>query len=108
MPQDVKLNDEQNAAVEKGKRIGFLISALNLPDEEKEQVIKLLPEMTTAQLDVFLTALEKNFLEQSGRQADVNLREGLEKTADEYQSDMLSAQKKANDALSALEKQIAK
>jgi hypothetical protein len=108
MPQDVKLNDEQKAAVEKGKRIGFLIAALNLPDEEKEQIIRLLPEMSAAQLDVFLAALEKNFLEQSGRQADVHLREGLEKTADEYQSDMLGAQKKANDALSALEKQIAK
>ena len=107
MPQDIKLNDEQNSAVEKGKRIGFLIAALNLPDEEKEQMIKLLPEMTAVQLDVFVTALEKNFLEQSGRQADINLREGLEEAAGDYRDAMIGAQKKANDALAQIEKKIA-
>ncbi|MCX6781924.1 MAG: hypothetical protein NTW66_02295 [Candidatus Magasanikbacteria bacterium] len=106
MTQEIKLNEDQQAAVENGKKIGFLIAALNLPIEEKEQMLKLLPDMTLEQLNVLSAALEKNFLAQAGKQADIALRQGLEGAKEEYRGDMLSAQSKAAADLAELEKKI--
>lgn len=107
MTQDIKLNADQQAAVENGKKIGFLIAALDLPDEEKEQMLKLLPEMTLEQLNVLAAALEKNYLSQAGKQADIALKQGLESVAEQYSDDMTAAQKKAAADLAELEKKIA-
>ncbi len=106
MVQEIKLNNDQKAAVEKGKRIGFLIAALNLPDEEKEQILKLLPEMSTSQLGVLLSAMETNYLAHSGRQADNALQQGLTDVAEKYSADMADIQKKALNDLEDLDKRV--
>lgn len=106
MPEDIKLTDAQNEAVEKGKQIGFYIAGLDLPDEEKEKMLSMLSEMNPEQLDIMLGALEKNYLAQAGKQADDALKQGLEKVAEDYSDDMRAAQEKANKDLDALASSI--
>jgi hypothetical protein len=108
MTQDLKLTTEESAAVEKGKRIGFLIASLDLPEAEKEQMLQLITAMNPAQLDVLSEALENNFLAQSATQAEENLAEGVREVAEEYAENMQTAQDKANDALSKIEAQLEK
>lgn len=104
MSDEVKLSDEQKEAVEKGKRIGFLIAALDLPDEEKETMLTLLREMDQAQLDTMLSALERNYLIQSDKLADAELQTGLKKVEREYEAKIAAAQNKATEELTSLEK----
>jgi hypothetical protein len=103
MAQDeIKLTDEQKLAVAKGQRIGFYIAGLDLPNEEKEQMLGLLAEMNLEQLDVMLDALEKNYLSQTGQEADNALTQGLETAVKNFSDGMSLAQQKANRDLDAL------
>ena len=102
MSENIKLTDAQREAVEKGKQVGFYIAGLDLPDEEKEKMLSVLSEMNQEQLDIMLGALEKNYLSQTGRQADDALKQGLGKAAEDYGDEMRVAQQKANEDLDAL------
>ena len=106
MPDEINLTDEQKQAVEKGKRLGFLVAALDISDEEREQLLALMSEMNEEQLAAMVKALEENYLAHAGAEADAELKRGLENVALDYANKMRAAQKTADDKLNELAKEL--
>lgn len=106
MPDEINLTNEQQSAIETGKRLGFLVAALDIPDEEREQLITLMSEMNQEQLAAMAKALEENYLAHAGAEADAELKKGLETVAMDYAGKMRAAQNTADNKLNELAKEL--
>jgi predicted HAD superfamily phosphohydrolase len=66
--------DLEKEAKQLGERLGLLLLSASLPDEVKEAIIVMIPEMTPEQIDSLIHMLEQNI----AGTAEIEAREFLE------------------------------
>lgn len=93
-------------ATEKGQRLGLLISSLDIPQEQKEAMLTLLPEMNEGQIDKFIAALEENYLKQATAGADKELEAGLKVAQEEYEEKMNAAKAEADKRMKEIQDKL--
>lgn len=74
-----------NVAKETGKKLGFLISSLEISEEERGALFGLLPQMTEQQLTELTNVLEANYLRAASKKPDDQLAEALQSAGEKYQ-----------------------
>jgi len=91
-----------------GKRLGFLIAASKMSDDEKQALLTLLPQMTGAQLLELTNVLENKFAEVISAGDDAKLVEDLEQVKADYADKQEKINQQALDAMVDLEKKLDK
>lgn len=66
--------DPEKQAKKLGERLGFLLASSTLPDEVKEAIIVMLPELEPEQIDALMHMLEQNI----AGSAEVEAKEFIE------------------------------
>ncbi|MDA2922891.1 hypothetical protein MYX07_06540 [Patescibacteria group bacterium AH-259-L07] len=86
MAKKIELTSEEikEAVKSQGKKLGFLIAALNISDIEKEAWLTLLPNMSLEQIERLGNILESKYTDQQTKGIDEELRSDLEKIKTEY------------------------
>ncbi len=74
-----------NSAEERGKRLGFLIAALDVSVKQREALLNLLPEMTETQLNDFTDVLETSYLQAATKKPDEEFVAELKNIEEKYQ-----------------------
>lgn len=93
-------------AQKKGEKLGLLIASLNLPDEARESLITVLPEMSAEQIDRLISILEAAYLNQKTGNLDQDLSKKLAAIETGFEKDMQKADKDAIKELDQLEKDL--
>lgn len=83
--RDNKSGVDLGAAKEMGKKLGFLIAALEISEEERGALFSLLPQMTEAQLTELTNVLEANYLHAASKNPDEQLAGALNNAKEKYQ-----------------------
>lgn len=93
-PKKTRTVPNENAALAQtlGTRLGFLLAAAPLPDDEKQAWCSLLPDMTVGQLLRFADLLETRFLDAATADVDAT----WERTLNDFAA--ARAQRQANTA----------
>ncbi len=82
--KQLNADDLKEVAKAQGEKLAFLIAALNVPEDQKQGWLALLPSMSPEQLDEFMNILESQYLDQQTKDADVKLKEDLEKLNQDF------------------------
>jgi len=97
----------EQEAMEKGRRLGFLIASLDISEKERQAFFDLLPEMNAEQLDKLSVALEKNYLNQATRAEDEKFAAGVLAAQGEYEGSVKEAAKTAEEKIKEIEERLA-
>ncbi|MFA5061979.1 MAG: hypothetical protein WC526_02450 [Patescibacteria group bacterium] len=100
------LDQIKEEAQKKGEKLGFLIASLNLPNEARESLLTVLPEMSEEQIDRLMVILEAAYLNQKTGNLDQDLSAKLTTIEAGFNKDMQKADKDALKELSQLEKDL--
>lgn len=100
------LDQIKEEAQKKGEKLGFLIASLNLPNEARESLLTVLPEMSVEQIDRLVSILEAAYLNQKTGNLDQDLSAKLAAAQTGFDKDMQKADKDALKELSQLEKDL--
>ena len=92
----------QEQAEEKGRRLGFLIAALNIEDDAKEAMINLLTKMTQEQINKLTQTLEADFLHAVTNKSDEELVKALLKNDAKFEEKIQKINETTEDALDNL------
>lgn len=94
--------DIKNILRAKGQKLGLLLAGSNLPDDVKEAIATVLPELSLAQIDALLQTLETQYLLQKSGAAEAQAT--FEKKLIDVLTTADTAQEKlANDTLAKLD-----
>lgn len=74
-----------SSAEERGKRLGFLIAALEMSAEQREAMFSLLPEMTESQLEELTDVLEASYLQAATKNVDEQFVGKLKNIEEKYE-----------------------
>lgn len=77
------INSEQTAA-ELGRKLGALLAALEVSDEAREAMLKILPELTLEQLSELVVFLETSAVHAETMDLDQELRQEIERIKMDY------------------------
>lgn len=88
-----------------GQRLALLLVAADLPDDVKEAVASLVPEMNLAQMDKLAGILERSVADGSRAELDA-FRVSLEKIKRTFDAQEQTAKQKAEEGLEAIKNQI--
>jgi hypothetical protein len=103
--QDIKIDDElQSLAIQKGKKLGLLISELKIDDETRQAFLDLLPSLTLEQIEKLIDTLEVKYLDAATRSEDKKFEEELIKIKEEYTKKQEEIDKETIKQLEELEK----
>ncbi|MFA6171732.1 MAG: hypothetical protein WCW77_04275 [Patescibacteria group bacterium] len=89
-------------AEELGKKIGFLIAALNIPDEAKDAFMEIIADFSLAQLERLAGILETRLINDETGQIEDELRKELEKIRSDYFKEEKALNQETADKLKAL------
>jgi catalase len=78
-------NQSKSMSEERGKRLGFLIAALEMSAEQREALFSLLPEMTEAQLEELTDVLEASYLQAATKDVDEKFVGELKNIEENYE-----------------------
>mgnify|MGYP006449325389 FL=1 len=86
MANNKQLNAEDLKEVAKaqGEKLAFFITSLNVPEEQKQGWLALLPSMSPEQLDRFMNVLEAQYLDQQTKDVDDKFKKDLEKVQTDF------------------------
>ncbi len=101
--EELSTQDLLTAARGHGKKLAFLIAAMNLKDEEKEAMINLLPAMSLEQLERLEATLEMQYLESKTAHLNAEAGETLELIQQQYEAEMAKLEKDTADALNNIQ-----
>lgn len=105
--QDIKIDDELQAlAIQKGKKLGLLISELKIDDETRQAFLDLLPSLTLEQIEELTDALELKYLDAATRSEDKKFEEQLIQIKEEYTKKQEEIDKETIKQLEELEKAL--
>ena len=96
-------DDLEKQAKQLGERIGFLLATSTLPDDAKEALLVLLPDMTPEQTDSMIKMLEKNIAGAAEIEAQEFI-ENLKKIDEQHEQKRKAAEEKAMSELEEIEK----
>ena len=89
-----------------GKKLGFLIAALNVPHDVKSAWLDLLPQMSLPQIERLFNILESKYLDQQTKDADQKLKQELDKIKVECEKLEADLNQSTVQKIKALAKQI--
>lgn len=88
-----------------GQQLGALIAMADIPEEQKEAWMALLPEMSFEQIERLHTALEKRVSVQAGEEFGPLLQQ-MQKIKQEYEAKVAAIQGEAVSALDDLDNEL--
>ena len=95
--------DLETQAKQLGERLGFLLASSSLPEDVKEAIIVMLPEMTPEQMDALTHMLEQNI----AGTAEVEAKEfvaNIKVIEERHQTEAQALQEKAINDLKEIER----
>ena len=107
-PTDEELNKMLTDAENDGRRLGVLITSLDVTDEVKQAILDILPQFTPEQLQRFLAILEVQYANQKTGHIDEEFAKQLQNIKTEHDAQVASATATAQKELDKLEKEIKK
>lgn len=104
--QNTNEEDLKKQAQARGQKLGFLINALNVPQEQKQAWLTLLPEMSLEQIERLADILENQYLQQQTKAIDKDLEKDLSKIKDEHNQALKDLDKQTIDKIKNLSDKI--
>lgn len=96
-------DDMEKEARRLGERIGFLLASATLPEDMKQAILVLLPEMTPEQIDALVKMLEQNIAGATEVEANAFI-ENLKKIEGQHTQAKEQAETQALSELAEIEK----
>ncbi|HMB17641.1 MAG TPA: hypothetical protein VKO61_01890 [Candidatus Paceibacterota bacterium] len=96
----------KDQATKHGQKLGILISALDISDEEREAWLSIIDKMSLEQIDRLIDILESKYVHQKTSNLDKKLKEEMEKIQKEYEEKIDEVDQKAIDKIKKLSKKI--
>ena len=105
-PKNLTDDEMKELALAQGRKLGILISGLNMSDEALEALMFLVSEMNPEQIDRLTEILENKYADEKTRDIDEKLIKELRGIKDDFDADMAKAGADAMAALEELEKSL--
>ena len=84
---ELNLSAAQTAALIRGRKLGFLLAVSTLPEEVKDELVVLIPDMTEEQQDRLLDAFEAKYLDEQTADAEKKLQDEIQALIKKYQAE---------------------
>ncbi len=82
--KQLNANDLKEVAKAQGEKLAFLIASLNVPEDQKQGWLAILPSMSPEQLDRFMNILESQYLDQQTKDVDDKFKKDLEEVDKDF------------------------
>jgi ABC-type phosphate/phosphonate transport system substrate-binding protein len=86
-----------------GAKLGALIADSTMPDDVKEALVALLPEMSLEEIERLENILEAKYLDEQTRSIDAEYKEKIASLVEAFKKEEAEAESKELDALKHLE-----
>lgn len=91
---------------DQGRKLGFLLKKVDLPQEVKQEMTSLVQYMTPEQIDRLVEVLETRYGMERTADADKELRENLEKIIQDFRQEEQQLNEDLTEALSRFNKNL--